>query len=194
MALRALVTLILLTGLGTAWADGTAAQELEVPVELQLRTFTRVVEFDRAFHARVGETFSVGIVYQPQVRASYTAARDFLEVSSNEEFSEVRGVPSEFHMVELETLDQLGHAIRDLELDAIYLSPLRRIDVSQVSSVSADSGVVTFTGVREYLDAGIGLGLGSRSGRLEILVNLAACPVPGARPEFSAPPDGHGHL
>jgi len=64
--------------------------------------------------------------------------------------------------------------------DVVYLTPLRSFDVRSISQTGRDLGILTLTGVPEYVELGIAIGLDRERGRPRILVNLEAAIAGGA--------------
>lgn len=152
-----------------------AAQEMGLPVESQWSLFDRILAFDRTFKDRTRDQLVVGVLFQEANRASRNARNDILEASLSVPSRMLRSETIRFVSLEASTAGELRRRLEQEGVDILYVTPLRAHDIAAVSQVSGDLGVVTMTGVREYVEDGIGLGLGMRGGRPEILVNLDVC-------------------
>lgn len=62
----------------------------------------------------------------------------------------------------------------------VYVTPLRSVDVAEIARISRSRGLRTVTGVPEYVEEGIAVGIGERKARPLIIINLR-----GARAEGS---------
>ena len=148
-------------------------------MELQITTLTKIFEYDRAFHARVGDEVVVGIAHQSLFRASANALREFRTSVEDQNLTTLRGVPVRFVPVELTNAASLDGLIERHELDFLYLTPLRSVNLRDVTARSQAAGVPTLTGVAAYVDEGIAVGVTLQGQRLRILVNLPAARAEG---------------
>lgn len=151
------------------------AQEMALPAETQWSLFDRILAFDRTFPERLEDGLVVGVLLQERYRASINARDEFIAAS--------RAIPARvlfedrvrFVSLELTSPGELRRRLEEEGVDVLYLTPVRAQDISQISELSERLGIVTLTGVPEFVEEGIGIGLGLRGGRPEILVNLGVC-------------------
>ncbi|WP_412067182.1 YfiR family protein [Rubrivirga sp. IMCC43871] len=156
---------------------GPIADEMEVPVEQQVPLITRVLAFDRSLAG--SQPLVVAIVYQERNRASRQASRAaqtaFAQATVQGRSVRVVGIP-------MTTLARVTAALQSA--DVLYVAPLRGVDVRALARASAAAGVLTVTGVRDYVDTGVAVGIGLRGGRPEILLHRRSAEAAGA--DFSA--------
>lgn len=148
---------------------------MALPAMTQWSLFDRILAFDRTFAERAEDQLVVGIMYQRRNRVSSTAREEILAASR-----EIPGRvldPEQVRFVSLEpsSTTSLRRRMKDEGVDVLYLTPMRAQNAAQIAAVASELSVVTLSGVREYIDDGVGIGLGSRGGRPEILVNLEVC-------------------
>ncbi len=173
-------SVLLLLGLPAivGWASAEV-QEMSVPVNLQLRLLSRVLQFDRRFPENLGEEVVLGVLYQSRFRASLdamSAARSALEEKANRFVGEV---PLRVVALDMDEGLSLADALADRGIDVLYVAPLRSVEIRALSRISREGGVLTFTGVPEYLRMGLAVSVGSRRGRPEILINADAAAAEG---------------
>ena len=65
-------------------------------------------------------------------------------------------------------------------MDILYVAPLRAFDLEPIVRVSRDLKVTTLTGVSDYCEAGIAVGIGLKGERPEIIINLKGACAEGA--------------
>ncbi len=161
---------------------GVWAQEMAVPVEVQLQLFARILPFDRQLRERVGDEIVVGVVYQRRLRASLNA----MNAVSAALDGELRIADLPVRHVPLDAGDgaKLTTAIATHDVDVLYICPLRAIDFGVLTAASRAHGVLTYTGVPDYVAEGVAVGIGTRAGRPLIMINLEAARAEGA--EFSS--------
>jgi hypothetical protein len=162
-----------------AAAGAASAQEMALPVGIQWSLFDRILAFDRTFEQRSQGHFVVGVLHQSRNRASANAHDEFLAAVGKGPDLVLTAGRTRLVSIEATGPSELRRRLQEEGVHVLYVAPLRAVDLSQVAAVAADLGIVTFTGVREYMEDGFGIGLGIRGGRPEILVNLDVCRAVG---------------
>ena len=158
-------------------ASPAAAQEVAVPVEIQVPLLLKILTFDRRL-ADAAEPLVVGVVFQRRNRASAAIGE------------EVRGLlataarPIRVVVIDLdETRDLRGMLLRE-NVRVVYIAPLQAVSVSTVAEATRGERVVSVTGVPRYVEQGLAVGIDLRDSRPRIVINLAASRAEGA--DFSA--------
>ena len=167
-------------GLSTAPGDA-AAQDMDLLVSTQWSLLDRILAFDRSFEDRASDGIVVGVLYQSLYRPSINA-RNQVEDEAGALDGIVLGSNSRlvsFDLADVEDVMDLGARLEAEGVDFLYVTPLRGQDLPGLASLAGTLAIPTFTGVREYLNAGLGVGMAMRGGRPEILVNLEACRAQG---------------
>jgi hypothetical protein len=73
--------------------------------------------------------------------------------------------------VDVPTAAALGDALERHQPDVLYVAPLRSIAIGAVREMCERHQVASITGVPDYVDRGVAVGIGERGGKPEILVN-----------------------
>lgn len=155
----------------TIWTAAAFANGLPVvPTDVQLAVFQNVWKLDRNFRPPV----KMAILYQENYRASVDV--------KNEIAAEIarKTAPIELIAIEVGSTELLTKALNTTDANVIYVAPLRAVEIELIAQVSRQRHIRTITGVPEYVDSGIGVGIGVRKSRPLIIINLA-----GARAEGS---------
>lgn len=159
-------------------ARAAAAQEMDVPVDVQLPILLKVLTFDRKLVARAPREIVLGIAFQEGNRESVRAKDEVLRVlRAMPQFAEgvaLRAVPIDLDVRTIES----AHAAE--RITHLYLAPLRALDVRDIATWARKAGVTTMSGVARYIESGLALGVGLRGGRPRILVNVEASRLEGA--------------
>ena len=173
-------------GIGVAmlavFAGGLPAQEMVVSVETQVSLFTRILAFDRNLTERVGHEIVIGVAYEPQLQASVDARDALLRLLPNG--VKIEGIRLRAVAIATDNVNELRTGIQQNAIDIIYVAPLQTLSLDAITSICRDLGVVTYTGIPEYVSAGVAVGIAMSQRRLEILINLPAAIAVGA--EFSS--------
>lgn len=164
--LRTALVLFTATMAATGFASGMPV----VPAGVQLAVFQNVWRLDRNFHPPV----KLAILYQENHHASVTVKNDVLAAVANAR------LPIRCIVLEAGTPERLTKVMTETDANVIYVTPLRAVDIGSIAAVSRKRDIRTVTGVPEYVDAGISVGIGMRRNRPMIIVNLSAARAEGA--------------
>lgn len=176
-----IVAVLVISGLVAA-ARPLVAQDMDVPVQVHVPILLKVISFDRQLRSRSAREVVVGVVMQGRNRASAVAGAAAAEIFATPGTT-VDGLPVRVVVVDLDH-QSIRQVLAQSSLTHLYVSPLRAIDISDLASRARAAGIVTMTGIPEYLERGLSVGVGLRGGRPRILVNVGASRAAGA--EFSA--------
>jgi len=155
-----------------------SAQEMAVPVGVQVPLFLKILAFDRNLMAQSGPLV-LGIVYQGKYRSSANAADEARRATKGVLSPGAGGLPLKVVLLDLDGTPDLGEALARLKVRVIYVSPLRAIDLRSIRDASRSGGIRSLTGVTRYVDDGLGIGIDLKGDRPEILVNLEASRAEG---------------
>ena len=153
------------------------AVDMEVPVSRQVPLLTRVLAFDRSLEG--SGPLLVALVYQPPNRES-RAARDAFVAALQGQALTVHGRSVRVASVAVTSAAGLKAQLREVGADAAYIAPLRGLGARAVGRAASEAGVLSLTGVREYVTQGVAIGVGLRGGRPEILLSRGAAEAAGA--------------
>ncbi len=153
---------------------------MALPVDLQFSLFYRILTYDRTLERRLAGGLVIGIVYQHRFRSSALAREQALRQQPPAGV----GFQARFVSIDLDEGVDLASVVAEAGCDVLYVAPLRAVGIRTITAVSRARGLLTLTGVADYVEAGLAVGVGLRGDRPEILVNVAASRAEGA--DFSA--------
>jgi hypothetical protein len=164
--------------LGLAAAvPAVTAQEVPVPVQVQVPLLLRILSFDRNLAQRRTGDLVVAVLYQSRNRTSLAIAEEVSRLLGSVPGTEAVGI-------DLDKVTDLRAALAQSGGQVLYVSPLRGVEIGGIVRVSRVAGVTTVTGVPRYVDEGIAIGLDLKAERPEIVVNLEGARAEGA--DFTA--------
>ena len=149
------------------------AQEIAVPVNLQYSLFSKVLPFDRNFRQRVDSVVTIGIIYQSKFRLSLDVKNEFVFAVNEASGVPIANLPVRLVPMDIDNADHVK-IIDRAKVSFLYVAPIRAVDLSMITDISRARGILTLTGVEEYVKSGISVGIGTKGGRPQILINLAA--------------------
>lgn len=149
-----------------------SADEVLVPMDVQIALFNKIWKLDRTF--RPGPTVRVAVIYQAEYRPSANAVTQLLAA--------VRGanLPILCTLVELDEQATVAQRIPLKDIDVFYVMPLRAIDVRTIAAISRAHGIRTITAVPAYVADGLAVGIGVLKQRPLIIINLRASRAEGS--------------
>ena len=161
-----------------------SAQEMSLPSPLQYQLFLKILKYDRNLTAKMQAELVIGVLYQSGFRNSRQAMESFREAvqkTAQKEFPNVsiRTVP-----IDLDGEPDLENTLVSGKVGLIYVAPLRAYDLKAITSLSHSRKVITLTGVPEYAEKGLAVGVGLKGESPEIIINLPAAREEGS--DFSS--------
>jgi hypothetical protein len=178
---------LLALSLAAVAARSSAAQEVAVPVSVQIPILAKILNFDRKFTERAGGRLTIGVLYQSRYRTSANVAAEVcraLEQLPPSAFGALESLERTCIAIDLDAISALDSAVKRLGIRVLYVSPLRAVHLEDVAAVSRNAQVTTFTGVPRYVESGMAIGVDLKGERPEIVINLVASRAEGA--DFAA--------
>jgi hypothetical protein len=156
------------------------AEDLPVPVETQLPLLLKVLTFDRNLQETMGDELVIAVVYQKRFRQSLLIKEALERAAATTELTRVAGTPFRLAPVALDDPDLLEQSLIEVEADVLYIAPLRAIPISTVTDASRRLGVLTMTGVPDYINSGVSVAIEVARSRPRLVINLEAAEKEGA--------------
>ncbi len=155
------------------------SQSMPVPIDIQFPLLLKVFSADRSLTERSGTgEFVIGVIYQTSVRESARAAEAIKEWVEGNPGTPVAGLLVRIRLLAIDDMAGLGLRLSRDSVDLCYITPLRAANLDSLLSITRLAGVATCTGVPEYVERGVSVGVGVKADHPQILVNLI-----GARAE-----------
>jgi len=145
-----------------------------VSVDVQIPLFLKILTFDRNLNSRAGDEVVVGVVYQRKFKNSVNVRDEVMDVITKSPIKSIRDIPVRFVAIELEEGSALGSVFSANEIDVIYVTPLRGIGMDMITKWSRQLHLTTITGVEDYVEAGVAIGIGIKGDKPQIIINLRA--------------------
>ena len=170
---------VLLLG-GWAATVPAAAQEISVPVEVQVPLLLKILSFDRRLAADGQDSLVIGVVFQSHYRASATIADDVCRALAAAGHNPGAGRMLRVVPIELDEPGTLAATLLRDGVRVLYVTPLRAVAVSAVAAATRERQVISLTGVVQYVEEGLTVAVDAKGERPQIVINLAASRAEGA--------------
>lgn len=155
------------------------AQDMDVPVQMQVALFLKVLTFDRNLVVSAGSEIVVGVVFQSGYRSSVNAkniAMTALQVTVGQR--KIRAIAID---LDRETLIM---ALPRYRPSVLYVAPLRAVEIADLAITARNANVTTVTGVAQYIALGLAVSVRLQGERPKLVINAEAAKAEGA--DFSA--------
>lgn len=173
----------LVVSLLLAWslAPAARAQEMATPLDVQFALFRKILTFDRKLSAQQGnrKELTIGILYQQGFRASSKTREEAMRLLAEPDFQKLDGVALRGVAIDVGDGKGLAEKVAGHRLDVLYVAPLRAVGIETITEISRGRKLTTLTGVSEYVEEGLAIGIGTRGGKPLIIVNLTAAKAEG---------------
>ena len=161
-------------------AAAVPAADIAVPAEIQAPLFAKILTFDRSLASHAPRELVIGILYQRKVRASLDVKDDFVKALDRIPGGQVAGVAFRSVAIDWDGSNDISAVLTQERPNVLYVAPLRTVSIEQVAAAARAQGIHTWTGIPEYVERGLAVGIGLSGDRPLILVNLTAARAEGA--------------
>lgn len=144
------------------------AADVTVPVRLQSELIGKIATYDRAFHARSGQTARVIVVHKGGDSARI--ARQM--TSALEELRDIAGLPKTVERIEWSGPAVLVSTIRARPTSLVYLSLGLEAEAGAVAAALSGIDVLTVGATGAIAERGACVGFELEEGKAKIIVNL----------------------
>ena len=181
----ATLVLTFLLGFPPAPVPLRAAEAMPFPADVQVTLLLKILTYDRSFQFKAKSGVTIGVVYVPtdpeSVRAKDAIAKTLALVSDRT----IKNQPIRHVAIEYPGAAALERAVRANKVTVFYIAPGNADSLAALLKLSRTYGITTATGVPEYVQRGVAIGIGIRADKKpEILINLPSSRSEGS--EFDA--------
>lgn len=148
------------------------SQGLKLPIDTQLELIPKIIAFDKNFNIRVNnqKKISIGIVYSSLVKNSFRIKEEILKIVRKQK-SKVRNLEICYNFIEV---DDYKKQTKENEFYAIYITPMRGVDISEILLDCKQKDILSITGLNEYYENGVSIFLDLINNSPKININLTA--------------------
>lgn len=135
------------------------AESMPIPVKLQSALFLKILSYDR----KIKNDIKIAVLdgsNKSEIESSFQAVKG--QKISGYSFS-VSGI----------SLSELS-SMKANSIDILYVTSNNKAHISNIIKSSRSNGVLTITGIPEYVNDGLSVGIGIKNGKPDILVNLSS--------------------
>ena len=150
------------------------SQTMPVPVEVQYPLLLKIISFDRNFNSKIHNNIIIGVVYQERNRNSKGCAESFIDAADNSPIKTALGKQVILEMINISNTAEGLRKLNSGGYSILYITPLRAFELSKITAIANEIKILTFTGVPEYVDEGIAVGIGISGNNPRIVINITS--------------------
>lgn len=160
-------------------AAGT--EPMPFPPDVQVTLLLKILTYDRSFQAKAKSGVTIGVVFVAADAQSVKTKDDILKTLQLVSDRTIKNVPIRAVALEYRDPRTLETAVRNGGINVFYIAPGNAESLQQLLRMSHTKGITTATGVPEYVQRGVAIGIGIKADKKpDILINL-----PNSRQEGS---------
>lgn len=160
-----------LVWLGLVWSGlrGARAEDVAVPLPMQVQLFSNVADYDRAFTERAKG--KVKVVLLTSKNPDSTRAASQIQGALGR-LAQIAGMPHEESTVKFESGAALASLCRSQGISVVFVMPGFQNEITDIKTSLDGVNVMTVATLGSYVQQGIVLGFDVISGKPKLLVNL----------------------
>jgi hypothetical protein len=165
--------------LSLSLTSGVRAQEMSVSLRVQHHLLMKVLAFDRSLVGRGSNELVVGLLYQSKVRFSQLVKEELMSIADTTS-DLMSNIVVHWFPIDISQGGDVRARIMKHHVDCLYVAPLRAVDMERIVTICRANKIRTMTGVSDYVEQGLAIGIGVDGEKPQIEVNLVAAKAEGA--------------
>lgn len=177
--------LVLVLALTFVVPGPAGAQAMAFPVDLQVPLLLKILTYDRSFEFKAKHAVTIAVAFVASDPASVAAKDAMIKTLEQVSGRTIKNLPIRWAAVEFKDAAGFDRAVRASRANVLYVAPGLGGQIGAILKTSRSYAVTTATGVPEFVQRGIAVGIGIKPGnKPDILINLPSSRSEGS--EFDA--------
>ena len=158
-------------------------QRVKAPIDLQLRIIPKILSLEKNLALSKEKFFNVSILFSKEQRNSAQVFESFTK-SVNELGIAIKDKEATVLPFDISGKGNIRSFLKNNKIKLLYITPIRGIDISEITKICKEEGVLTITGVEEYSINQVSVVLSLEDNKLQIMINQKSSKQEGA--DFSS--------
>lgn len=158
-------------------------QRVKAPIDLQLRIIPKILSLEKNLAQSKEKFFNVSILFSKEQRNSAQVFESFTK-SVNELGIAIKDKEATVLPFDISGKGNIRSFLKNNKIKLLYITPIRGIDISEITKICKEEGVLTITGVEEYSINQVSVVLSLEDNKLQIMINQKSSKQEGA--DFSS--------
>ncbi|MBI2428979.1 MAG: YfiR family protein, partial [Ignavibacteriales bacterium] len=160
------------------------SQTIVVPVEIHLPILFKVLNLEKGMSKSDTATCIVAIVYESSNASSIAVMNEIVAFGKREHQNLMEDKSVRFVAVDIHETKNIQALLHKTKAHVLYVAPITPDALQMITNASQKEKMLSMTGVPEYVDDGVSLGVGVKGDSPEIIINLTSSREEGS--EFSS--------
>lgn len=156
------------------------SQLMDVPVDIQYPLLLKILTFDRNFGKKTNGALKIGILYQEEWGKSVETKNELIEIIKNSSFFSLGNIPVRYQAIRVSEHSDIKSQLKNNNINVLYVTPMRMIKINDISYSCRESGILSFSGVIEYIESGLSIGVTLKNDKPQILINVKSARAEGS--------------
>ena len=157
-----------------------SAQQIVVPVQIQIPLLLKVISLEKNISSH-SDKYSIGIIFQQSSQVSRELKDQLLAMNGKKESFLLNGTRVNFIPFEINSERDITRLLDNQRVDAVYIPPLQSMNITMLTDATKSNRVLSLTGVPEYVDLGVSVGIGIEGEKPEVVINVTASKEEGVK-------------
>jgi hypothetical protein len=153
---------------------------MTLPADTQIPLLLKALTYDRNLERRGGKELVVGVVHDPSNRESAAATDAIATTLYAYQDKLVKKLTLRFYTIEYTGPAEFERITKAKGVSVLYIAPGLDRQIPSLLKTCQELGVTTITGVAEYVQKGVALGVGQVRDRPQVFVHLVSARAEGA--------------
>ena len=163
----------------------TAADNGEVPVDLQAKLFLSALTYDKNLEERANLLINIGIVFFPDIPQSKQEAENFSKTLGGFKDKKISGRSFNTTLLTYDGNGDLKKKIVDEQINVVFIAGGEKQQVEELLKLTQAEKILSCTSKAEYVTAcGVTMAVGLKDNKPKIYLNLSSAKLEGA--DFNA--------
>ncbi len=158
-------------------------QRVKAPIDLQLRVIPKILLLEKNLALSNDKYFKISILYSKEQRNSAQVFESFTK-AANEFGIGIKDKEATVLPFDISSKSNFRVFVKSNNIKLLYITPLRGINISEITKICKEEGVLTITGVEEYIADQVSVVLSLEDNKLQIMINQKSSKQEGA--DFSS--------
>jgi hypothetical protein len=153
--------------------------------DVQIALLLKILTYDRSFSVKNKSGVKIGVVFVAADPESVAVKDEILKTLALVADRTIKNVPIKAVALEYKDPKSLAATVRSEGINVFYIAPGNAASLQELLRMSHTRGITTATGVPEYVQRGVAIGIGIKADKKpDILINLPSSRQEGS--EFDA--------
>ncbi len=127
------------------------AQNVNVPLNLQVPIFVKLFQFERSLGTKNKPMITIAVLYLGTNRMSLNYKDEFVDLVKANSIKQISGKSISIISIDAATAINIENELQNKKVDILAIVPMRAYELNKISDICKNLKITTYTIVPEYL-------------------------------------------